>query len=121
MRQRCFETGIAIVFVLIFAGCSKNGSGGYGNNTNPGTTSTSNKVSIANMSFVAATTNVDKGTTVTWTNNDDMQHTVTADDNSFTSGNLSKGDTYSHTFNDAGTVAYHCKIHPGMTASVVVK
>ncbi|MCW3111161.1 MAG: hypothetical protein JWQ09_5667 [Segetibacter sp.] len=73
------------------------------------------------MSFVASATTVTKGTTITWTNNDAMIHTVSADDNSFTSANLNKGDTYSHTFNDPGTVAYRCKIHPGMTASVTVK
>lgn len=50
-----------------------------------------------------------------------MAHTVTADDNSFTSGNLNKGDTYSHTFNTAATIGYHCKIHSGMTANVIVK
>lgn len=73
------------------------------------------------MRFVASATNVTVGTTVTWTNNDAMVHTVTADDNSFTSGNLNYGDTYAHTFSAAGTVAYHCKIHPAMTATVVVK
>lgn len=73
------------------------------------------------MAFAPSSTTVVKGTKVTWTNNDAMTHTVTADDNSFTSGNLNKGDTYSHTFGAAGTISYHCQIHPGMKASVAVK
>lgn len=73
------------------------------------------------MSFAAAVTTVTKGTTVTWTNNDNMMHTVTANDNSFNSGNLTTGGTYSFTFNSTGTFNYHCSIHSGMTGSVVVK
>lgn len=73
------------------------------------------------MSFSASTINIAKGTTVTWTNNDNTTHTVTADDNSFNSGNLNNGATYSFTFNNAGTFNYHCTIHSGMTGSVVVK
>lgn len=110
-----------IVAIVLLSSCSKSGGiGGYGNNNN-NTTGTTNKINIANMAFATSTTTVAKGTTVTWTNQDDMVHTVSADDNSFTSGNLNKGDSYSHTFNAVGTVAYHCKIHPGMTANVVVK
>ena len=73
------------------------------------------------MSFVASSTTVTKGTTVTWTNNDYTTHTVTADDNSFSSGNLNQGDAYSYTFDSIGTFKYHCSIHTVMTGSVVVK
>jgi plastocyanin len=109
------------LMVVLFLSCSKS-SDNY-NNNNPGTTpgSTSNQVSITGMAFSAATTNIDKGVTVTWTNNDTAPHTVTADDNSFASGTLNKGDTYAHTFSNAGTFAYHCAIHTGMKAVVVAK
>ena len=109
------------VSLVLLSSCTKSGSGAYGSNNNSGSNSTSNTVSIANMTFDPSSTSVNKGTTVTWTNNDNMSHTVTADDNSFTSGNLNKGDTYSHTFSAVGTFAYHCKIHPGMTGQVAVK
>lgn len=118
MKKKTFKGIQAGLMILLLGSCSKNGSGLYGNNN---TSSSSNMVSIANMSFVASSTTVSNGTTVTWTNKDDMTHTVTADDNSFTSGNLNKGDTFTHTFTSTGTVGYHCKIHPGMTATVVVK
>jgi plastocyanin len=61
------------------------------------------------------------GTTVTWKFDDSTDHTVAADDNSFTSPALGKGKTYTHTFTTAGTVKYHCSIHPFMTGTIVVK
>ena len=78
-------------------------------------------VSIANFSFQPATLTVPVGTTVTWTNNDSAGHTVTADDGSFSSDTLGSGATFSQTFATAGTFAYHCKIHPSMTATVTVR
>lgn len=77
-------------------------------------------VSIQNFAFAPGTIQVAAGTTVTWTNNDQTTHTVTADDGSFDSGDVAPGGTFSMTFNTPGTFAYHCKIHPFMTASVVV-
>lgn len=87
------------------------------NNNNPN----GNTVSISNFAFVATTTTVSAGTTVTWTNNDSAPHTVTADDNSFTSATLNQGNTYSHTFSTAGSFPYHCNFHSNMTATVVVR
>jgi len=79
------------------------------------------KVSIADFAFSPASITVKKGTTVTWTNNDSTAHTVTGDDNTaIDSGTLNKGDTYTFTFNTAGTFAYHCAFHSSMTASVTV-
>ena len=107
------STLILLISVIMFA-CSKNSSNGY-NNGNP------NAVSIKNLAFSVATLNVNAGTEVTWTNNDATAHTVTADDASFDSGNIAPGGTYKHTFSSAGTVNYHCTIHPMMKAAVVVK
>jgi len=50
-----------------------------------------------------------------------MTHTVTGDDNSFDSGNISAGSRFSRTFSVVGTYKYHCTIHPSMTGTVVVK
>jgi plastocyanin len=61
------------------------------------------------------------GTRVTWTNRQPaIQHTVTADDGSFGSAQLSAGASFSHVFTTAGTYAYHCSIHPDMTGTVTV-
>jgi plastocyanin len=100
------------------------------NNTNPTTaspsgssssTSENNKVTIANMSYSPADITVKKGTSVTWTNNDSIAHTVTADsNNAFDSGNLGPGKTFSFTFNNVGTFAYHCTYHSDMHGKVTV-
>jgi plastocyanin len=77
-------------------------------------------VSIRDFRFDPAQVTIQPGTTVRWTNEGNTAHTVTADDGSFDSGTLQPGDSFMFTFQDTGTVAYHCEIHPQMTASVTV-
>lgn len=82
-----------------------------------------NAVSIDNFAFDSNNITVKVGTTVTWTNKDSVAHTVTADSPSSdapASGDIANGQTYSFTFNKAGTYAYHCQIHPDMHGTVVV-
>ena len=83
-------------------------------------TGSETQVTIKSFAFDPDSVTVKAGDTVTWTNQDSAAHTVTADDNSWTSPNIAKGATFSHTFTTAGTVAYHCSIHPTMKATVVV-
>lgn len=112
----------AFIFVGFYA-CNKDGGSNYGgaNNNNGGNGGEpKNAVSIDGMTFSAGSLKVAAGTTVTWTNNDNVTHTVTADDGSFDSGNIAAGGIFKHTFSTAGTFNYHCTIHPGMKASVVV-
>lgn len=61
------------------------------------------------------------GTTVTWTNDDGVMHTVTAADGSFDSGFLEQGDTWSYTFDEPGEFEYFCSPHPWMRAKVIVE
>ena len=77
-------------------------------------------VNIQDDAFDPATTSIAPGTTVTWVNNDDEAHTVTADEGLFDSGRLDPGDSYSVWFDGSGTVAYHCEPHPHMTGSIEV-
>ena len=77
-------------------------------------------VSIANFAFAPASVTVAAGTTVTWTNADNTEHTVTADDGSFKSDKLGTGAAFSQTFTKAGTFAYHCSIHPSMKGTITV-
>ena len=77
-------------------------------------------MSIVDFAFQPGSLEVPAGSTVTWTNTGAATHTVTADDGSFDSGNLAPGASFSQTFNTAGTFAYHCNIHPQMTATIVV-
>lgn len=82
---------------------------------------TAMKVQIKSFAFNPGTLSVAVGTKVTWTNDDSVAHTVTANDGSFDSGQLQPGNTFSHTFSKAGTIAYHCNNHPSMTATIIVK
>ena len=59
--------------------------------------------------------------TVTWVNNDDVPHTVTASDGSFNSGNLNAGQSWSHTFTTPGTYTYYCSYHSWMKGTIIVK
>jgi plastocyanin len=78
-------------------------------------------VEINNFAFTPATLTVSAGTSVSWKFDDSTDHTVTADDNSFTSAAMGGGKTYMHTFDTKGTLTYHCSIHPFMKGSVEVK
>ena len=78
-------------------------------------------VSIDNFTFNVQLLTVKAGTTVTWTNGDDIPHTVVAKDGSFKSKVLDTGDRFSFTFAKPGRFGYFCSIHPHMTGTVVVK
>lgn len=78
-------------------------------------------VSIKNFSFNPTTMTVKTGTKVTWTNNDSVPHTVTSDSgNLLNSLTLSPGQSFSFTFANAGSINYHCKIHPMMKGGIIV-
>ncbi len=78
-------------------------------------------ITIGNAStigYVPNTFTVKKGVTVTWTNNDTMDHTVTG--NGWASPTLAPGQSYSRRFDTAGSFDYHCAIHPAMQGTVNV-
>ena len=79
------------------------------------------QVVIGNFTFTPNALTVPVGTTVTWINHDDIPHTVTAKDRSFTSSGLDTDDSFSHQFSVAGTYAYYCTIHAKMTATIIVR
>ena len=78
-------------------------------------------VRIDNFSFGPAELKVAVGTTVTWTNRDDIPHTVVSTDKVFKSKVLDSEERFSFTFNTAGTYPYFCSIHPKMTGKVIVQ
>ena len=61
------------------------------------------------------------GGSVTWTNNDNTSHNATANDGTWNSGNIAPGASFTRSFPTAGSFPYHCTIHPGMVATVVVQ
>lgn len=79
-------------------------------------------VNIKDDSFSPAKITINRGQTVRWTNKGHEQHTVTSNPGTIdhcgpasseviVSPTLNPGDTYEHTYNNAGTFAYHCEIH----------
>ena len=78
-------------------------------------------VSIENFTFKNPVVTVKVGTTVTWTNADDIPHTVVSKTGLFKSKVLDTGDRFSFTFAKAGQFGYFCSLHPHMTGTVVVK
>ena len=77
-------------------------------------------VQIKNFSFVPQTLTVRAGARVTFTNDDDEPHTVTAVDKSFDSEGLDLHKSWQHTFTKPGTYAYFCEMHPYMKGRIVV-
>jgi plastocyanin len=89
------------------------------------TTSQAAAVKLVNITFTPAQLTVKVGTTVVWTSEDNVPHTVTADDGSFDSGNLKKGDSFKFTFTKAGEFPYYCAYHGtagggGMSGTITV-
>ena len=80
-----------------------------------------NEVWIQGMAFTPATCTVPVNTTVTWTNKDAAPHNVVSNDNLFNSGDMNKGATFSYRFTTAGSYAYRCTLHEGMTGTVIVQ
>jgi plastocyanin len=78
-------------------------------------------VKIDNFSFGPQTLTVSVGTTVVWTNRDDIPHTVVSTDGVFKSKVRDTDEKFSYTFNKAGTYPYFCSVHPKMTGKVVVQ
>jgi plastocyanin len=82
-------------------------------------------VDIRDSSYGPSALTIPQGTTVVWTNSGSYPHTVTADDNTFDSGKMVQGDSFSFSFEEPGEYPYHCVYHGGpggngMSAVIIV-
>jgi plastocyanin len=75
---------------------------------------------ITDFAFNPGTIEIAVGTTVTWTNNDSVPHTVSQTGGGFESGKMDQGATFSFTFDTPGTYEYFCQYHPNMTGTIIV-
>ena len=105
---------VMIAMVLLLAG-----SPSVTANDQPSTANA--EVKIDNFSFGPQTVTVPVGATVTWTNQDDIPHTVVSTDGVFKSKVRDTDERFSYTFTKPGTYSYFCSVHPKMTGQVVVK
>jgi len=121
--------GIILILILVIVGiyflkpsANKTLTSNNPSSTPETTSSNSKTIDIVGFAFSPATMTVNKGDTIVWTNKDTMAHTVTSDSgNELASGNLVKGQTYTHTFNTIGSFDYHCNIHTSMKGTIIVK
>jgi len=123
---------IPIISVLIISGitsCSKNDTTSPYSSMNSNTGGTgvpgANEVWMQSSAFTPASITVAKGTTIKWTNKDNVLHTVTsgvpnAPDGLFDSGNIANGGTFSFQFNTVGTFQYYCRVHQDIMKGQVI-
>jgi plastocyanin len=78
-------------------------------------------VSIKRTGFVPRSTTINQDDSVTWTNNDTIDHQVVANGGQFASAVLKPGKSYTHAFHGGGTFHYHDALHPGLKGTVVVR
>jgi plastocyanin len=113
---------LAVSFLLLF-GCSKSTNDteitADTRITAAGTSTSPHLVVISNSTFNPVRMQVVVGTTVTWVNQDNIVHTVSSYDDSFDSGDIQPGSTFSYTPVEPGTRPYHCKYHDKMAGELV--
>ena len=82
-------------------------------------------VTMQGLAYQPAELSISSGTTVTWTNEDNVGHTVTAGTRGSPTGqfdeNVPAGESFSYTFTESGTYDYYCSIHPGMDGTMIVE
>ena len=78
-------------------------------------------VAIKGFAYDKAAISIAVGTTVTWTNDDTVPHTVTQDGGGFKSTVINPGETFAYTFDKAGAFSYHCEYHANMKGTVTVQ
>jgi len=83
-------------------------------------TASAHEVLIDNFNFMPGTVAVPVGTTVMWTNHDDVPHNVVSTEQKFKSPVLDTDDRFSHRFDTPGAYTYFCSLHPKMTGRVMV-
>jgi plastocyanin len=122
------RSSIPIALAILACGCGGSGYGGGGGMPPPpctaATATATTQVDIQGMAFVPACIKVTAGAMVTFTNKDAMLHTATADSGSGSPSTPDLAQNQSsapQTFATAGTVPYHCTIHPGMKGTVIVE
>ena len=105
---------VMIAMLLLFAGSSRVAASDQ-------PTAANVAVKIDNFVFGPQAITVAVGTTVTWTNSDDIPHTAVSTDGVFKSKVMDTDEKFSYTFTKAGTYSYYCSVHPKMTGQVVMK
>ena len=129
MNMRRILLALCAVVALAAAGCgssnSSSTSSGSSSSASTGAAASSGggvTIKMQNIAFDPKAVTVKVGQKITWTNDDSVDHNVTADSGAdFKSDNFGKDGTFEFTPDKAGTIKYECTIHPGMTATLTVQ
>ena len=113
--------GLSLLLLLLVAGSGTLGRFSVSAESAPAAAQVNAEVNIDNFTFQPQTLTVKAGTMITWTNRDDIPHTVTSSDALFKSKTLDTDDKFTFTPTKPGTYSYFCSIHPKMTGKVVVE
>ena len=114
-------TALTIAIVLLLAGSPSVTANAQPSAANAQPSAANAEVKIDNFSFGPQTITVPVGATVTWTNRDDIPHTVVSTNGVFKSKVRDTDEKFSYTFTKEGTYPYYCSVHPKMTGQVVVQ
>lgn len=117
--RRSVSIGVSLAALWLLLAWLGAGAGTVTANAQPKPEAT--ELKIDNFTFTPAEQTVTLGTTITWTNHDDIPHTVVSTDKVFKSKVMDTDETFSFTFSKPGTFPYFCSIHPKMTGKVVVQ
>jgi plastocyanin len=117
MRKNRFISGAVLVALLLIAASGLRTASAADSSA----LSSALQVQIDNFSFTPQDIKVKAGTTITWTNRDDIPHTVVSTDQAFKSKALDTDDKFTTTLTKSGTYTYFCSIHPKMTGKIVVE
>jgi plastocyanin len=126
MKRPLFTIAFAAVGMLAISCAQANPGSGPKSSYASATASalaqpTGSEIKIDNFSFTPATLTVPVGTKVTWTNHDDIPHNIVSSGQKFKSKAMDTDDSFSNTFNEAGTYEYFCGLHPKMVGRVIVE
>ena len=143
MKKLLILLTACVALALTFAACGDDNNDDNGGSSSAGTTTTEQtdttaakkpsggqtvEVSMKDIAFNPGSITVNKGDTVTWTNDESIGHDVTKTDGpgpDFSSGDpggMGEGDTFSETFKTAGEIKYECTVHaPSMSGTITVK
>lgn len=116
-----------LILTFVVVGCSSSTTDSGETNGDDNNTA-ANSVAMEGISFVPGDLTVEVGTTVTWTNESNVIHTVTSGtngthDGEFNSGDIETDEEFSYTFDEVGTFPYYCipHVNQGMTGTITVE
>jgi plastocyanin len=139
MKTWLTALGVSLALGVVSAGCGGDDDGGEGSGAalepaeepadeaGGGVRAGTVRVVMKNIAFQPRSITVGKGRTVTWINDDRIEHDVAkrsgagGDFNSGEPGGLAPGDIYENTFRTPGKIAYYCRVHPGMRGTITVR